>query len=106
MADQAVDGGTALALFLARLDRDRQVLAAGKGNAQQHMRNVRAPPIDRDQVEPFELAQVEALDSRACSATQSRSFDDVRLKHPASAPFALNRSEGACIVVSRAWLRC
>ncbi|MNC32231.1 hypothetical protein D3C75_805760 [compost metagenome] len=61
LAEEALEGGVAFALFLARLDGHRQVITATKVEAEEDVGDGGAHPVNGDQVHPLQLAQVEAL---------------------------------------------
>ncbi|MNT20667.1 hypothetical protein D3C72_1559820 [compost metagenome] len=61
LAEETLEGGIAFAFFLARLDGDSQMVAALEGKAEKGVGNRRPHPIGGDQVDAFQLAQVEGF---------------------------------------------
>jgi hypothetical protein len=61
LAEEALDRGIGLALFLAGFDRNGEVVAAGKGEADQGVGDGRTHPIDRHQVYAFKFGEIIGL---------------------------------------------
>ena len=73
LAEEAPDGVVALADLLARLDRDRDEIAVGEPEAQHDVSDRVAHPVDGDQVDLVELAQIEGLVVVVRRVVESRS---------------------------------